>query len=198
MTGDLGARPGRDDWVAFLDGVRMSRTWMTRHTPDLLAAWCDARSPDERQTVAVRILQIATELESDSDAENESASHPASIAERLDPRLVEGPDWLPLAAALHRAAAAGYDVVRRLPALAAMAPLPDRHPARELHWRLLDDCPAALPARAAPEQRTAAAEGRPDVHSPSGTPHLHGHTAPTATDGEASTRPPTTRGENPP
>src|SRR3712207_7025353 len=40
--------------------------------------------------------------------------------------------------------AAGYDVPARLPALAAARPLPDRHPARELHWRLLDDCPAAL------------------------------------------------------
>ena len=67
-----------------------------------------------------------------------------AVAERIDPRLLLGPDWRPLSAALTRAAAAGYDVPARLPALAA-APLPDRHPARELHWRLLDDCPAALP-----------------------------------------------------
>ena len=55
-------------------------------------------------------------------------------------------NWPPLAAALSRAHAAGYDVAARLPELAATAPLPDRHPARELHWRLLDDCPDALPA----------------------------------------------------
>jgi hypothetical protein len=58
---------------------------------------------------------------------------------------VRGPDWPPLAAALTRAAAADYDIAVRLPALAAAAPLPARHPARELHWRLLDDCPDALP-----------------------------------------------------
>jgi hypothetical protein len=200
VSGDPRPSPRRGDWVALIDGVRVSRTWMTRHTPRLLAAWCHAGSPDERRAVAVRILQIATKLGSEPDGDHESVAHPAweSIAERIDPRLVHGPDWSPLAAALDRAAAAGYDIVRRLPALAAAAPLPDRHPARELHWRLLDDCPAALRTRGASEGRAAAAGGRPDVHSPTGSPHIHGHTPPNETDGEASTRTWTTRGGDPP
>jgi hypothetical protein len=97
-----------------------------------------------------------------------------------------------------RAAAAGYDVARRLPALAAGAPLPDRHPARELHWRLLEDCPAALPTRGALDGRARDAGSVPDVHSPTGSPHIHGHTPPTETDREASTRARITRGGDPP
>ena len=184
--------------MALIDGVRVSRTWMTRHTPRLLAAWCDASSSEERRTVAVRILQIATDLESDPD-ENQPVADLAweAVAERIDPRLVQGPDWPPLATALDRAAAAGYDIAHRLAALAAGAPLPGRHPARELHWRLLDDCPAALPAHGAQHGR-AAAGGRPDVHSPTGSPHIHGHTPQIETDREASTRARTTRGGDPP
>lgn len=46
-----------------------------------------------------------------------------TTAEQIDPRLIWGPDWAPLAAALTRAATAGYDVHRLLPELAAAAPL---------------------------------------------------------------------------
>ena len=201
MSGEPRAPLGRGDWVTLIDGVRVSRTWMARHTPHLLAAWDDAPPPEERRAVAARILQIASELESEpDDDENESVAHPRweAIAARIDPRLVRGPDWPPLVAALDRAAAAGHDVVRRLPALAAAAPLPDRHSARELHWRLLDDCPAALPTRGAPEGRAAAAGGRPGVHSPTRSPHLHGLTPPHAAVGEASTRAWTTREGDPP
>ncbi len=192
-------RPGHGDWMTLIDGVRVSRTWMTRHTPRLLAAWCDAPIPGQRRAIAVRILQIAGELESEP-ADDPTAPRRTweAIAESIHPRLVRGPDWAPLAAALDRAAAAGYDVARRLPALAAGAPLPDRHPARELHWRLLEDCPAALPTRGARHGRARDAGGRPDVHSPTGSPHIHRHTPPTETDREASTRARTTReGESP-
>ena len=73
----------------------------------------------------------------------------AAIAESVDRRLTVGPDWLRLSAALWRAAVAGYDVTTQLPRLATQAPLPARHPAREMQYRLLADCPAALPATTA-------------------------------------------------
>ncbi|WP_448642337.1 hypothetical protein [Geodermatophilus sp. URMC 63] len=140
--------PARDgDWMSLVDGVRVSRRWMTRHTPQLLVAWCAATSAAQRRSIAARILQVAADLESEPDDDHASPAALAwyETAERIGAHLVHGPDWLPLAAALARAHAAGHDVAARLPALAAAAPLPDRHPARELHWRLLEDCPAALP-----------------------------------------------------
>ena len=140
-------RTGRSDsdWVTLLGGVRVSRQWMTRHTPELLAAWLNAATAARRRSIAAEIVRIAAEIESEPVGDAESGSLVwEAVAERIDPRLLLGPDWWPLSAALTRAAAAGYDVRARLQALAA-APLPDRHPARELHWRLLDDCPAALP-----------------------------------------------------
>jgi hypothetical protein len=147
------AAHGCGDWMSLLDGVRVSRRWMTRHTPQLLAAWCDALTAERRRAIAARILQIAADLESEPDDADDMATESAwrEFVVQIDARLVGGPDWLALAAALTRAAAAGYDVAVRLPALAAAAPLPDRHPARELHWRLLDDCPDALP-RAQPDR----------------------------------------------
>ena len=182
-------RPCHGDWMTLIDGVRVSRAWMTRHTPRLLAAWCDAPSSGERRAVAVRILQIASELESEpADDQTATRRNWEAIAESIHPRLVRGPDWAPLAASLDRAAAVGYDVARRLPALAAGAPLPDRHPVRELHWRLLEDCPAALPTRDALDGRATKGGGVPDVHSSIGSPHIHGDIPPNAADGEPSTR----------
>ena len=140
-------RTGRSDgdWVTLLGGVRVSRQWMTRHTPELLAAWLNVATAARRRSIAAEIVRISAEIESEPIGDREPRSSAwEAVAERIDPGLLLGPDWRPLSAALTRAAAAGYDVPARLPALAA-APLPDRHPARELHWRLLDDCPAALP-----------------------------------------------------
>ena len=94
------------------------------------------------------------------------------LAASLDPRLTQGPDWPALAAALDRAAADGYDVAGRLPILAARADLSDRHPALDLHYRLLADCDAALRAPAAdrtsgPTSGFSTAAGRgPDVGAP--------------------------------
>ena len=172
----------RGDWVSMLAGVRISRAWMIRHAPNLLAAWCDAATVVERRAIAARIVQIAAHLESepehgDDDAATETAWR--QLVARVDARLVRGPDWLPLAAALARAAAAGYDVASRLPVLAAAAPLPARHPARELHWRLLDDCAAALPARSATDHRSS------NAHSPVGPPQMS-RDAPAADRGDAS------------
>ena len=158
----------RGDWVSLLAGVRISRAWMVRHTPDLLAAWCDAATAEGRRAIATRILQIAADLESEPEHGDDAATDPAcwQLLARIDARLVRGPDWLPLAAALARAATAGYEVAARLPALAVAAPLPARHPARELHWRLLDDCAAALPTRGATDHRSS------NAHSPVGPPQM--------------------------
>lgn len=168
------AAHGRGDWMSLLDGVRVSRRWMTRHTPQLLAAWCDAPTAEHRRAIAARILQIAADLESEPDDADDmaAASTWRAFVVQIDDRLVRGPDWLALAAALTRAAAAGYDIVRRLPALAAAAPLPDRHPARELHWRLLDDCPDALPALSPTGDLAATTEGAPIVHNGPGRPQM--------------------------
>ena len=135
------------DWVSLLDGVRVSREWMTRHTPELLDAWREVPTAEHRRRIAVHIIQAAARQSRvpDDDPGASVDNSLRAIVQRIDPRLVRGPDWLPLAAALARAATAGYDVERRLPALAA-AGLPAWHPGRELHWRLLEDCPAALPA----------------------------------------------------
>lgn len=165
---------GRGDWMSLLDGVRISRGWMTRHTPQLLTAWCDAPTAGHRRAIAARILQIAADLESEpNDADDMAAAWTwrASVVQ-IDDRLVRGPDWLPLAAALTRAAAAGYDVAVRLPALAAAAPLPDRHPTRELHWRLLEDCPDALPALTPTGDLAATTPTTPIVHNGPGGPQM--------------------------
>jgi hypothetical protein len=168
------AAHSRGDWVSLLDGVRVSRRWMTRHTPDLLAAWCDADTPERRRLIAARILQAAADLESEPDDADDKAAESAwsELVARIDARLVRGPDWPPLAAALTRAAAADYGVAVRLPALAAAAPLPARHPARELHWRLLDDCPDALPAPSPTGDLAATAERAPIVHNGPGRPQM--------------------------
>lgn len=195
MTGS--SRPFHEDgdWVSLIDGVRVSRRWMTRHTPHLLADWSDARTSAQQRAVATRILLIATELESEPDSQLAPPGQAWwATAERIDPRLTQGPDWPPLAAALTRAATAGCDMHRLLPELAATAPLPARHPARVLHWRLLDQCPAALPtpdatdgATAPPPGRPAARpSGRPDVHTPPGSPQNQRDAPPSGHGGTAS------------
>lgn len=167
------AAHGRGDWMSLLDGVRVSRRWMTRHTPQLLTAWCDAPTAKRRRALAARILQIAADLESEPDDDDRAAESAwRAFVVRIDARLVRDPAWLLLAAALTRAAAAGYDVAVRLPALAAAAPLPDRHPARELHWRLLDDCPDALPALGPTGDLAATTEEAPIVHNGPGGPQM--------------------------
>ncbi len=196
---------GREQWVAMARGVRISRRWMTRHTPQLLAAWRDAPSALERRRLAARILQAA--LQAGHPAHQGGGAVPdtgdgtaADVAEeaaaRADARLLRGPDWPPLAAALRRAAAAGFDVAGRLPVLVAAAPLPGRHPARELHWRLLDDCPAALPPSDLPHPTTppgspadtpARADPPRAVHIPAGRPPIRADRPDATRRGAAST-----------
>ena len=81
----------RGDWVSMLAGVRISRAWMVRHTPDLLAAWCDAATAEGRRAIATRILQIAADLESEPEHGDDAATDPAwrQLVARIDARLAE-------------------------------------------------------------------------------------------------------------
>jgi hypothetical protein len=99
----------------------------------------------------------------------------ADLAVSIDERLAEGPDWPALAAALDRAAAAGYDVAADLPRLAYQDALPERHPARELQYRLMADCDAALVSAgdaSAASSDSGPGQGTrpPDVTPPSAAP----------------------------
>jgi hypothetical protein len=67
------------------------------------------------------------------------------VRELAGPAVVEDPAWPRLAEAIGRAHAAGWDVRAGVPRLMAQREMPDRHPARELHYRLMADCPAAMP-----------------------------------------------------
>jgi hypothetical protein len=90
------------------------------------------------------------------------------LAATIDERLTQGPDWPALSSALDRAAASGYDVETNLPRLAARDDLPERHPARDLQYRLMADCDSALPdtdTGSGPADGRSA--GRPlDLHVP--------------------------------
>jgi hypothetical protein len=96
----------------------------------------------------------------------------APLVGEIDPRLTEGPDWPPLAAAISHAAASGVDVATTVPELAAEAPLPERHPAIELHWRLMYAYASARPVPPAcvPEGVRPAVAGPAGDHSPEQLP----------------------------
>ena len=85
----------------------------------------------------------------------------------LDPRLLDDPHLPALAAALDRVALTGTNIAATLAYATSRQPLPDQHPGRALHARLIDVCPAATiplsqlphptprpPARPAPELPT--------------------------------------------
>ena len=77
----------------------------------------------------------------------EPAERWAAIAgEAAGPAVLDDLGWPGLAAGLDRAQVAGWDVAEKLPGLVQQAPMPDRHPARELYYRLMNDCEAAMPA----------------------------------------------------
>jgi DNA primase catalytic core len=78
------------------------------------------------------------------------------LADSLDPRLTQGPDWPPLAAAIDRAHRASADLDRLLPSLFVDQPLPTERPAQALRYRLIAACPsAATPGPANPIPATA-------------------------------------------
>ncbi len=73
-----------------------------------------------------------------------SAIRCRDLCAALDPRVVEDPHWPALAAALARAERAGVDVDAVARAAVDDRPLPAEHPARSLHYRLVDACDVAL------------------------------------------------------
>lgn len=99
----------------------------------------------------------------------------AELADSIDERLTQSPDWPALSAALDRADAGGYDVTADLPLLAAAEALPDRHPARDLQYRLMADCDAALvcavdASAARIDNPTSQGPPPPNLSPPSGAP----------------------------
>ena len=75
-------------------------------------------------------------------------------ASELDRRLLTDPHWYALAGALDRVELAGVDVPSTLRAAAAEGPLPEQHPARALHYRLIEVCDAALTPNTTPTMLT--------------------------------------------
>jgi len=141
-------QPDDSGWVSLEEGIRFSHRWLVERTPRLHEALQRARDEEQRRAIALRILRAAADSESETRAHADEAGPEYgwdAVAERIEPRLTQGSDWPLLAEALSRAAAAGYDIEAKLPGLAVASPLPERHPARELQWRLIGDCPAAVP-----------------------------------------------------
>jgi hypothetical protein len=135
---------------------------MERHTPQLVADWRVVTSDERRRAIAVLIVRVATSRYDQPELATNASEPMNRILLDIEPRLLDDPDWMALAVTMTRAAATGFDVAAHLPELAREPALPLRHPARELHWRLLDACPAASLV----ELRDAA------VHSPSVSPPI--------------------------
>jgi hypothetical protein len=86
------------------------------------------------------------------------------IRELAGAAVLEDPAWPGLAEAIARAHAAGWDVRQGIPRLVTQHEMPDRHPARELHYRLLSDCPAAMPTPPARIGASGALASRMPLH----------------------------------
>lgn len=68
----------------------------------------------------------------------------AGAVAAVDPRLLQDAHYPALAAALDRVDLIGVDASASLRTAAASGPLPEQHPARTLHSRLVDVCPSAI------------------------------------------------------
>jgi hypothetical protein len=141
--GDVDAEDDRHvgdsfDLEAYLDGLRPptngDRRRCARGGCLAQAGSTDrcGREPSERGAVA--------------EAAHDREDWAAVIRDLAGAAVVERPAWPGLAKAIERAHAAGWDVRAGVARLVAQQEMPDRHPARELHYRLLSDCPAAMPA----------------------------------------------------
>ena len=143
VTADLDAAPGS----VHLEVIEAGTAWVLdpsgRRVGDITS------DPRARATAGTRDrLGLSTTPEV---SEAALTQHWEQLSSSIDPRLLSGADWGLLAGAISRAHAGGYDVATNLPILAAAAPLPEQKPARELYWRLLNHCKAAVPL---PPQRT--------------------------------------------
>ncbi len=79
----------------------------------------------------------------------DAATRWRGLADGLDPRLTQGRDWPPLAAAMDRAHQAWADLAALLPDLVADQPLPADRPAQSLRYRLIAAWPVAATPRPA-------------------------------------------------
>lgn len=86
----------------------------------------------------------------------------------VDPRLLQDAHYPALAAALDRVDLIGADAPASLRTAAASAPLPEQHPARTLHSRLVDVCPSAITpfTRQVTEPQLPPARTLPDAAGP--------------------------------
>jgi len=89
----------------------------------------------------------------------------------LDPRLVHDAHWPVLAAALTRAEQAGIDVTTTTRAAVHDRPLPAEHPARSLHYRLIEVTDAALTPAPGAAPPAADRSPRPAPAAPAGPAH---------------------------
>jgi hypothetical protein len=140
--GDVDAEDDRHvgdgfDLEAYLDGVDPRRMLIGGEVREVVG-W---RRPDQR-TVAGR---VRSERGAVAGAGHDREEWAAVVRELAGAAVVEDPAWPGLAEAIDRAHAAGWDVREGVPRLVAQQEMPHRHPARELHYRLLGDCPAAMP-----------------------------------------------------
>lgn len=122
-----------------------------RTAPDPRAASAPRAVPDPPQPAAAGGPEQARPLPSAPPPPSPSPTDWRGDCSAIDARLLDDPHWPALQAALSRAHHVGLDVPGALAQLTAQ-PLPDHHPARALHYRLVEVCDAALtepPPRAA-------------------------------------------------
>ncbi len=89
-----------------------------------------------------------------------------ALARDADPRLVTDPHWPAVVACLHRIAVAAGDPALVLQTALHASPLPDDHPGRSLHFRLLNLDPAAGTPEPDGNRRPERPVGAPDRETP--------------------------------
>jgi hypothetical protein len=99
---------------------------------------------DPREAAASRRRDEPTEHRAPAGAPPNLEQWAPVVYELAGPAVLEDPAWPRLAEAINRANEARWDVQNGLPRLVTQHEMPHRHPARELHYRLMIDCPAAM------------------------------------------------------
>lgn len=110
--------------------------------PQPAPAGADADDDLLRRSLADRVP--SRPFRPDEPTTGQTASRWWQLCAAIDPRLIADQHWPALAAALIRVERAGTDVAATLSAITEGRPLPDPHPARSLHYRLVEVCEAAL------------------------------------------------------
>lgn len=135
--------------------------------PAAVAAAAPAWTDQPHQELARQLAHLTNRAPTSAISPAVPAAAPAEqrlryLAASLRPGLADSPGWAALARTLDRAAAAGHDAEHVLRAAANAAPLPDRHTAQELQYRLLESL--SLPPEPSPRRPydPAAAPSGPD------------------------------------